>query len=106
MTENGSTLGLRQVAAIAFGAAMLPLAVAAMPQAGEPVVVFAPFARDGAIAVMAAAEGRLIAAPANSALVVAHADDPAFVMRLYRAGATLVLSARFAFACDAISRRA
>lgn len=89
--------------AIAMAVSLIPLAATMAPRAGEPVVVVAPFAGAGAIGVMAAADGRLLAATRLDGLVIAASENPDFVTRLYRAGAWLVISGRLLTGCTPIT---
>ena len=57
--------------------------------AGQPVAVFAFSGRDAAIDIIVAAGGSVV--DMRAAAVVAQSDDPGFVGRLYRQGATLVV---------------
>jgi hypothetical protein len=78
---------------VAIIASAIPLSTLAAPQDGQTVLVVAPFSREGAIGVMANAEGRLVAATRFHSIALVSSDAPGFASRLYRAGAVLVLNA-------------
>lgn len=93
---------LPAVALVAFGT--IGLAVAELRpsgDAGKPVGILV-YGQDAAAAtrVIAAADGRLISAGGWADSVIAVSDDPDFVSKLYRAGASLVFRADNAAGCD------
>lgn len=73
-------------------------ALAAWPTGGGAVAVFA--AEDDALAIIAAADGRIVSGGMADFAVIAVSDDPQFVGKLYAAGATLVLAAFPGSACN------
>jgi len=70
-------------------------------EAGTPVGILV-YGRDSAAAarVIAAADGRLVSAGGWAETVIAVSDDPDFVSKLYRAGASLVFRADNAVGCS------
>lgn len=84
---------------IAIIASAIPLSTLAAPQDGQTVLVIAPFSGNGAIGVMAGADGRLVAATRFHSIALVSSDAPGFAARLYRAGATLVLNAEALSGC-------
>jgi len=70
-------------------------------EAGKPVGVLV-YGQDTATVtrLVAAADGRLISAGGWTDSVIAVSDDPDFVSKLYRAGASLVFRADNAVGCD------
>jgi hypothetical protein len=70
-------------------------------ETGRPVGVLV-YGHDTAAAarVIAAADGRLVAAGGWAETVIAVSDDPDFVGKLYRAGASLVFRADNAVGCS------
>jgi hypothetical protein len=68
---------------------------------GAPVGILV-YGGDSAAAarIIAAADGRLVAAGGWAETVVAVSDDPDFVSKLYRAGASLVFRADDALGCS------
>ena len=83
-------------------AAVAPVAMTVWPERGEPVVVVsAPWSGPGgAVGVVARADGRLLTAD-DMVSATAISNDDAFVMRLFKGGALMVLSARGVAACRA-----
>lgn len=84
---------------IAIAAGIAPLAVALVPKSGAPVVVIASPFGHGALAVVAAADGRLVAATRFESIVVGVSDEPDFLARLRKAGAFLLLDGRGLTGC-------
>ncbi len=75
-----------------FVAVVLGLAgYTAASGAGQRLVVFAPGGVEAALVAIAAADGEVV--EVRDGQVIAISDSPAFVPRLYRAGALLVLVA-------------
>jgi hypothetical protein len=70
-------------------------------ETGTPVGILV-YGRDTAAAarVIAAADGRLVSAGGWAETVIAVSDDPDFVSKLYRAGASLVFRADDAVGCS------
>jgi hypothetical protein len=68
---------------------------------GTPVGIMV-YGQDSAAAaqVIAAADGRLVSAGGWAETVIAVSDDPDFVSKLYRAGASLVFRADNAVGCS------
>lgn len=68
---------------------------------GETVAVLASSLRDptGAYELVALAGGAIVGTSALPGLVLARSDDPAFVRRLYAAGALLVLDPHVTGGC-------
>lgn len=96
-----SMAALPAVALVAFGT--VGLAVAELRPSAEErkpvgILVLGGDAADAA-RVVAAAEGRLVAAGGWLQTVIARSDDPDFVAKLYRAGASLVFNADGAVGC-------
>lgn len=90
-------------AVLVFGG-LVGLAVAELRppgKAGLPVGILV-YGQDkaGAARVIAAAEGRLVAAGGWADTMIAVSDDPDFVGKLYRAGASLVFRADGAVGCS------
>jgi hypothetical protein len=81
------------------------LAAATQPVPGQSVVVVAPtwFGNPGALAVIAKADGAIVGGETSAAIAVGFSDDPAFVTRLYGAGALLVWNAALLLACSSKS---
>ncbi len=77
------------VALAAWGAILVGTTFAG--SAGKPVAVFAPGGPEAALAAVVAAGGSIIAI--GPASVIAIADDPTFVLRLYEQGPLLVVGA-------------
>lgn len=79
---------------------LTPLVVAATPRDGRAVAVIAWSAENGGAAAIAArADGTLHSASSGNRVVIASAESPGFVARLYAAGAGLVVDAAMAQAC-------
>jgi hypothetical protein len=93
---------LPAVALIAFGT--IGLAVAELRPSAEtqaPIGILVLGGDSAAAArVVAAADGRLISAGGWLETVIAVSDDPDFVNKLYRAGASLVFRADTAVGCS------
>jgi hypothetical protein len=72
-------------------------------ETGTPVGILV-YGQDRAAAarVIAAADGRLVSAGGWAQTVIAVSDDPDFVSKLYRAGASLVFRADNAVGCDGV----
>jgi hypothetical protein len=70
-------------------------------ETGTPVGILV-YGQDSAAAaqVIAAADGRLVSAGGWAETAIAVSDDPDFVSKLYRAGASLVFRADNAVGCD------
>ncbi len=93
---------LPAMALVAFGT--ISLAVAELRpsgEAGKPVGILV-YGQDTAAVtrMVAAADGRLVSAGGWADSVFAVSDDPDFVSKLYRAGASLVFRADDAVGCD------
>jgi hypothetical protein len=75
-------------------------------EAGKPVGILV-YGQDAAAAtrVIAAADGRLVSTGGWAEAVIAVSDDPDFVSKLYRAGASLVFRADGAVGCSAALTR-
>lgn len=81
-------------------ALVTPLVFAATPRDGRAVAVIAWSAENGGAAAIAArADGTLHSASSGNRVVIASAESPGFVARLYAAGAGLVVDAAMAQAC-------
>lgn len=79
---------------------VMPLVFAAAPRDGHAVAVITFSAQDGGAAAIAArANGILHSASPGNRIVIASAEAPGFVSRLYAAGAGLVIDAALATAC-------
>ena len=93
---------LPAAALVAFGT--IGLAVAELRPSGEtgsPVGILIYGGNTAAVArVIAAADGRLVSAGGWAETVIAVSDDPDFVNKLYRAGASLVFRADGAVGCS------
>ncbi|MGE0022579.1 MAG: hypothetical protein AB7S70_02985 [Hyphomicrobium sp.] len=91
--RDGCKIALNATAVVA-----VLLAAATHPAAGGDVLVISPpwLGHPDALAVIAAADGRIVGGAATNAIAVGRSDDPAFVSRLYGSGALLVWNARFA----------
>ncbi len=77
-----------------------PLVFAAAPRDGRAVAVIAWSSENGGAAAIAArADGTLHSASSGNRVVIASAETPGFVARLYAAGAGLVVDAALATAC-------
>lgn len=89
------------MALVVFG--MIGLAIAGLRPSGqdrEPIGIIVIGGDAGTAArVVAAADGRLVASGGWLQAVIARSDDPDFVARLYRAGASLVFRADGAVGC-------
>lgn len=87
----------------ALGAGLLPAALALTPKASSPVaVIAAPWAMPGeAMRIAADADGFILSATRDGRVAIARArastDD--FVVKLYRAGAVIVLDGEMVSAC-------
>lgn len=89
-----------RIPGIALIASALPLLATMAPRAGENVAVFAsPFAGESALAIMARAEGQLVATTTSGKVVIARSEDPNFIAHLRKAGAWLVLDAKLIRGC-------
>ena len=89
------------LSSIAFAAVCLlaPVALALSPQEGVAVaVIAAPWSRVSALDIVAAADGRLLDDP-NALIAIAIGTAPEFTLRLYGAGALLVIDAKAAVLC-------
>jgi len=86
-----------KIALNAMAVAAVLLAAATHPAEGGDVLVISPpwLGHPNALAVIAAADGWIVAGTTASAFAVGRSEDPAFVSRLYGSGALLVWSARF-----------
>ena len=97
---------LPAAALVAFGT--IGLAVAELRPSGEtgsPVGILIYGGNTAAVArVIAAADGRLVSAGGWAETVIAVSDDPDFVNKLYRAGASLVFRADGAVGCSGASQ--
>ena len=93
---------LPAMALVAFGTVGLGVAeLLPSGQTGPPVGILV-YGQDSAAAaqVIAAADGRLVSAGGWAETVIAVSDDPDFVSKLYRAGASLVFRADNAVGCS------
>jgi hypothetical protein len=99
---NHLAAALPAVALVVFGTIGLGVAeLLPSSETGAPVGILV-YGRDSAAAarVIAAADGRLVSAGGWAETVIAVSDDPDFVGKLYRAGASLVFRADNAVGCS------
>ena len=101
-TIKNLAAALPAAALIAFGTIGLGIAELLPSGAtGTPVGILV-YGHDSAAAarVIAAADGRLVSTGGWSQTVIAVSDDPDFISKLYRAGASLVFRADNAVGCS------
>jgi hypothetical protein len=87
---------------LASWVALVGAATFATAQPDLSVAVIAP--RGAAVEIAVTAGGRLV--DAGNYVAIARSSEPGFVLRLYRAGALLVVDARVAEGCRGIVRQA
>jgi hypothetical protein len=77
-----------------------PVALALTPRPDAPMAIVAwPWQSGAALRIATATGGTIIAASTSGTIAIVRSDDPAFVDRLYAAGASLVLDATPVQAC-------
>ncbi len=97
--------GGRAAALLLAATVLIPIASVLEPAGPEFVVLNRPGSSEAETAgLIAAADGALLRFGPTSSIVVAVSDQPGFALRLYRAGAWLVLSPSMLAGCPSGAR--